>query len=505
MQIYLAGAEKGSYRSSLVANGVSRLAFNYTQLAIPKRKEMDLKTLTNGASILFYQSEGDENLDEFDIFLREHIDSIDHVITNSGHKADWMDGKNIPLWNDGEDVERLAALCQRSPRVAVSDKALTAKNTSRVRQLQQRWSTEMFIFSSKVDVLESLPWEAAVVASWTSAIRYGETQVWDGHALRRYPSQHKQSARSKHRADIVRLGIDIDAVMEDSSSEVGRLAILSWLAWEKRTFGAYDPLQVEDDDEQELATITNIVAKSPVEHSDLFAVPDTPSIAINTPNKRHEGGKVLLPVFELEQVITPNQKTFDDQGEGIEVDPDVIPLVRLSGDSLRQCDNCYLASNCPAFQPHTECAYRLPVEIRTKDQLQAALRALLEMQVSRVMFGKFAEDLEGQGMSSLTRETWYGLRWRHEAVLVCSLDSSGPRLESRHVCFLVVACLLWKLTIPMLRYWTCLMPNYECPDCFQTFSLMSDFLGHPCLDEDAGVVHKRKPKGGRIDRYRDQD
>ena len=45
-----------------------------------------------------------------------------------------------------------------------------------------------------------------------------------------------------------------------------------------------------------------------------------------------------------------------------------------------------------------ECAYKLPIEIRTKDQLQSALRALIEMQVGRVLFARFAEELEGQGL-----------------------------------------------------------------------------------------------------------
>jgi hypothetical protein len=46
------------------------------------------------------------------------------------------------------------------------------------------------------------------------------------------------------------------------------------------------------------------------------------------------------------------------------------------------------------------CAFSLPLEIKSKDQLQAAMKALLEMQVGRVMFARFAEELEGQGLDS---------------------------------------------------------------------------------------------------------
>jgi hypothetical protein len=40
----------------------------------------------------------------------------------------------------------------------------------------------------------------------------------------------------------------------------------------------------------------------------------------------------------------------------------------------------------------------LPVDIKTKDQLNAVLQAMIEMQTSRVLFARFAEELEGQGL-----------------------------------------------------------------------------------------------------------
>ena len=72
--------------------------------------------------------------------------------------------------------------------------------------------------------------------------------------------------------------------------------------------------------------------------------------------------------------------------------------VAYRSSGIRQCDSCYLASRCPAFKEHVECAYQIPVEIRTKEQLRSVLRAMLEMQTSRVLFARFAEELEGQGM-----------------------------------------------------------------------------------------------------------
>jgi len=47
------------------------------------------------------------------------------------------------------------------------------------------------------------------------------------------------------------------------------------------------------------------------------------------------------------------------------------------------------------FLAGSNCAYNIPVTIRTKDQMQALQNSLIDMQTQRVMFMKMAEDLEG--------------------------------------------------------------------------------------------------------------
>jgi hypothetical protein len=107
----------------------------------------------------------------------------------------------------------------------------------------------------------------------------------------------------------------------------------------------------------------------------------------------------------IEAITSFGSQTVDTEGESIEVDPERVNVIRYNADPLRQCDNCYLSNRCPQFKEHSECAFRLPIEIRTKDQLQSAMRALIEMQVGRVMFARFAEELEGQGLDqSLSNE-----------------------------------------------------------------------------------------------------
>lgn len=406
MRIVLSGGERGSYRSVLLANGVRRIGVNLTQLSIPKRKELDLKEKFEDALLYLYTSESDEDTDKFDSFVRDHIDSLELIIGMPGYNGDWIGEKYVPVWNDGEDLERLAHLCEKTGRVAISDKALNKTTIPRIKQLQQRWGTTLIGLTSKTDMIEAVDWDVVIVSSWTSVVRYGETQIWDGHGLRRYPAQQKDSARRSHRAAITRLGVNYDEIMEDNIDEVSKLAIRSWLEWEMNNYGttpetAYDPRQTpEVDDEDELGTgETGQGSNYPDKEAKGFnSQSGGTAIAITPPEPRNSDERRLLPVMGVEHVVTKGDINPENPDDGIEVDPKRSTNVTYKGGALRNCDNCYLAPRCPAMKPGAECAYEIPVELKTKDQLMALIRAMLEMQSSRVMFAAFAEELEGQGM-----------------------------------------------------------------------------------------------------------
>lgn len=398
MHVYFGGGEKGSHRSLLLSNNIKRIGINVTHLSIPKTKEFNLHDVYQGAELLLYSSEGDEDVSRYGDFVRTYADDLSIIIGRPDFDGEFLGDKYIPVWSDDDDLERMAWLCQRYGRVAISDKAINGKTLPRIRSLSQRWDARLIGITSKPDIIEALPWDAVVVGSWTSAIRYGETQVWDGHSLRRYPAQQKESSRKRHRADIIRLGVDFNEVMEDSVAALGTLAIRSWQQWEQRTVGAYDPPALDDEDEFSTSEGGEIIAIDGFTDSPGLVESAPTHIAIGPLNKRHEEDRVLLPVMGIEHIVSMGVETFTDQGESIELDPVDTPVIRYNSSPLRQCDNCYLASRCPAFKEHSECGFKLPVEIRTKDQLTGVLQAMIEMQASRVLFARFAEELEGQGL-----------------------------------------------------------------------------------------------------------
>ena len=196
----------------------------------------------------------------------------------------------------------------------------------------------------------------------------------------------------------MRLGVDYDAVMEDDVNAVGTLAIRSWMAWEDATLRAYDPQPESDEEEFVSSESGDIVTIPPETPTAPKPVSKGSGITIQPLEKRHESDRVLLPVMGIEHIVSMGTQTDSDQGEYIEVDPQETAVIRYQSGPLRQCDSCYLAARCPAFREHSECGYKLPVEIRSKDQLTAMLQAMIEMQASRVLFARFAEELEGQGL-----------------------------------------------------------------------------------------------------------
>lgn len=400
MKVILSGGEKGTFRNILTANKAPAIALNLTQYSVPKTKAVDLRQLFKGADVYIYTSDGDEDVEKFDAFVRDHADEITAVIGRPDYNGDWLDEKYIPMWNDEHDVERLAYLCQKYGRAAISDRAINAKTLPRIKQLQQRWNAKLYGVTSKIDTIESVEWEAVLISSWTSVVRYGETQIWDGHGLRRYPAQKKDSARKKHRADIVRMGIDYDAVLQDDVGELAKLAVKSWLAWEQNTYGngAYHPSEGDDENEFDTPEKGQIATIPPETVTSPNAVSGSSALATEAPLTRHEGEHFLLPVIGVERVIANGTFTADNGEEMVDTTESELDVITHEGSGIRNCDSCYLASRCPAFKEHVECAYRIPVRIHTKQQLQAVLTAMLEMQTSRVLFARFAEELEGQGM-----------------------------------------------------------------------------------------------------------
>jgi hypothetical protein len=206
---------------------------------------------------------------------------------------------------------------------------------------------------------------------------HGETIVWDGQRLVRYNKKMKEQARTRYRHVYEKAGLDYDLIMEDDPQEVCRLAVWSYEQFEMRlNMGGINDSELSDNK-----------GWSEGEDSGETAISnsDNRGVGMRKVEPRNPDEIVNLPVFgyTLDTVIEDDGTIKD------------VPLIKSQAASLRQCDTCFVASNCPAFKPQNACAFNLPVEVKTKDQLKSLINAIVEMQGQRVAFMRFTEEMNG--------------------------------------------------------------------------------------------------------------
>lgn len=417
MRIFFGGAESPAHRKSLEQGGVSNVALSFWGLRprlgkkrpfvianrFPEEWTVMLDSGGNSANraeapmvdpeeyVAQYHAFVEHNLDRLEIvtefdYLRLGLDAIE------AHRRDFWEyvkpERFCAVWHPEHGPRSLEDLCERYDRVAIPDSAFKDVRglASRLSTLVHRHGVKLH-GASVVDpaVLSTARFDTVMTTSWVSPSRFGETQVWDGTQLKRYPASMKSQARKRHRGHIRSAGFDHEAIENDDKDEVSRFTLWSWLQMEnamssrritrRKSEHAPDDKQVtgllEDEDPQ--------IAEGGGEAvDDLFPATRNFGSAAPEPTKRPEEERRTLPVVSM---VVPDER---EQAE-----------VRSNARSLRKCDNCFVSSNCPAFKPGFECSFDLPVRIETKDQLRAVLTSVIEMQTHRVAFMRYAEEMEG--------------------------------------------------------------------------------------------------------------
>jgi len=300
---------------------------------------------------------------------------------------DLPDGKFLPIWHAEWGLEELDRLCQKYARVGIHQTALGERNLEpTLKALVRQYGTKYHgVAMTKPSVMAAVPWASVASLSWMSPSQYGDTIVWTGKELKRYPKKYKEQARRRHRTLFTSNGFDAAKIEDDDRDEVLRLSIWSW-----------QQLMKHLDRESSTAEVVTKQPEGPV--GDFAEVPGEvvdrgPGEMRNSPTtvailERRE--LTTLPVMGLD---TLNEKYID--GEDGETKERALPLVVTRSESMRMCSTCFLSAKCPMFLAGSNCAYNIPVTIRTKDQMQALQNSLIDMQTQRVMFMKMAEDLEG--------------------------------------------------------------------------------------------------------------
>ncbi len=417
--IIFGGVEIPSNRTMLERSGVTNVMLNYWGLCkrgLPKTKAYLIgehflphmkvwvdSGATQADKAGLSQRELEEYAANYEEFVALNYDRIEgwvefdsqvwglpKIVQNRA--AFQNDPKMWVVWHDTYNTLLLRDWAQQYANVAVPGDAIekVTSLSGLVRNAKAQNDVQFHaLATAKPDNLRQIPFDTASTLAWTSPMRRGETIVWDGTKLVRYPKKMKDQARLRYKNVVAQAGLDFDKFVNDDTTEATKVAVWSYLQLEAKMDknkpdlrvikGGLPPLEEMLADNNEGPLYTGLMDFDP-NGSNNRDMEVRKKVEPRDPSE-----KVNLPVFGFES------KTIVDADDTLRD----VPVVRSQQASLRQCNTCFVAANCPAFKPDNMCAFNLPVEVKTKEQLKDLLTSVIEMQGQRVMFMRYAEELNG--------------------------------------------------------------------------------------------------------------
>lgn len=419
--IIFSGAEVGSNKTTLDSMGVKLMGLNYWGLrkrGLPKTKTWYINEHFPSDVQVVVESGAPQadaaNLSRAE--LEEYFAEYQEFLVNNSEQAyaflefdsktlgkDWVaqqraffehDPKFWVVWHEEYGMQELKVLSAAHKNVAIPYEAIESVTnlSAMTRSYSQTYGTKYHALAcAKPDNLRQIPFLTASTLAWASPMRRGETIIWDGTRLNRYPKRMKNQARPRYKAVVEKAGLDFEKFKADDIVEAAKVAIWSYQQLEKSMDKKKPDLHVVDggkvSDNMDTPLMSGLMELG-LSHSDNSDV-EVRKNSAPEPIQRDPEDMGSLPVFGYQL------KTIVDQDEtGRDVLKDV-PIVQSQAASMRQCNTCFVASNCPAFKPDHVCAFNLPIEVKTKEQLKSLLTAIVEMQGQRVAFMRFAEEMNG--------------------------------------------------------------------------------------------------------------
>ena len=424
MRIIFSGAEVGSNRTLLEGQKVELMGLNFWGLrkrGLPKTKRWLISEHFDSDVQVVIES-GAAQADKAGL-SKEELTSLaveyqEFLVDNSERATAFMEFDSLVLgqewvaqqrafyehdpkfwvvWHEEYGLPALKSLCQNHQNVVIpNDEIESVTSLSAVtRGYQRQFGTQFHALAcAKPDNLRQVPFSTASTLSWLSPMRRGETIVWDGTKLNRYPKKMKSQARPRYKAIVEKAGLDYLAFNQDSTLEATRVAVWSYKKLEASMDKKTPDLHIIDGGKKDLVSDNS---DTPLlsglgelggylsDNSDLDMRKKEPTELVQRAPEEMQN----LPVFgyKMKTVVET-----DEDGKDVLKD---VPIISNPSTSLRQCDTCFVAANCPAFKPSNSCAFNLPVEVKTKEQLKSLLTTIVEMQGQRVAFMRFAEEMNG--------------------------------------------------------------------------------------------------------------
>jgi hypothetical protein len=415
--LYLAGGEVPSHRKLMRELNVPALSLSYfglrrrVKFAKPwllhdKFNDGQRILLDSGAHTVNQgstQYTDDELVSIYEHYVSFVDDNIDRLELVSEFDAlplghDWIAGqrgalaevvgndKFLPIWHPEYGLDNLTELADNFLNVGVTTTSFDGRDITQILNRLGEDNRLHGVGITSTDDMYAIRWSSLSSTSWISPQQYGDTIIWTGRELKRYPKKYKEQSRKRFRTMFDREGFDYEKIEADDSTELLRLSIWSWQ-------------QLMDDIDKKRPNHLRVVTNPVDGESEPIVEVGGEVVDTHTGEVRNGVTTPSLPVIRREPVPLPvlgitsrTEKVTDESGDTKEVE---VQTFGLRSESERKCVSCYLASKCPAFEPGSNCAFNIPVQVKSREQFEQIQNSLIEMQTQRVMFLRFAEETEG--------------------------------------------------------------------------------------------------------------
>jgi hypothetical protein len=401
---YLMGTETPIWRAELIAANAVHAGLNfYSGLGrFPKSKPWlledhfpeEMEILVDSGSFsqskrpiadhdsynLKYRNWVEQNLDRLTLILEYDPERLE-LSRIKEWRADFWDGipaeKFVPVWHESHGVGELEELCSRYRHVGLTRPPITLVGKLRSLVSSEGVQLHGVGINSVVDIAK-LPIASVSTQSWINPTRTRTLFVWAQNRMQTYSGKDVDKAIDRHQRDILAAGFDPASMVGDERRELARYSIWCWQQFEQ-------DLRVKRD-RTGGGVITAIRPGA-----------DTTQVGSSTPGSENgaDTRASYLPAVRESTSIFPGMSLVD-QTVKVEGEEDrSVSLSVMQESGLRVCDSCYLSSRCPAFNPGTQCAFRMPVSIDTPEALKASVRSVIQLQFARVVFARAGEEADG--------------------------------------------------------------------------------------------------------------
>lgn len=410
MRLYFGGGEIGTHRTLLQEAGVKNVSMSY--MGLRRRVKFAKPWLIDGhfedGVSVFLDSgaytvnhDEDPNLDElaeiyehYTDFVMANLDRIDLVSEFDALPLgiDWIEEqrdafwrtlpreKFMAIWHPAWGIPYLHEMASLYEVIGIPATSLESGRTLRpvLNVLAAQGTRIHGVAMTKIDEMQAIKWDSVASTSWISPQRFGDTIVWTGNELKRYPKKYKTDARKRHRTLFASKGFDADKIVNDDPNEVLRLSIWSWLQFEKNVNKHHGVTPLFSNSTRPKVENPETVVDTPPEEDEPTGSTEKGLVKFREPIQ-------VLPVMGISS-FKKDEEDEEEEGQ---------PIVTIRSESSRMCNSCFLANKCPAYDPDSNCAYNIPITIRTREQFRALQYGMLELQAQRVLFMSFIEQAEG--------------------------------------------------------------------------------------------------------------